>query len=340
MLCTDKPKGGERVVAGCCSKKFKVVVTDHPFPTKEIEIEMLSKVGAEPLFLKDDSEAAIIEAATDADAVMVTYAQITKNVIASLTKCRVIARIGIGVDNIDIREATLKGIKVTNVPDYCIDEVSDHAIALLLAAVRKIPQISNHVKEGNWDFDEFLPIPRLRGKILGIIGFGKVGRSTAKKGQALGLRVLAYDPYATGKNGEADEIVPLEKLLKESDFISIHCPLTVGTEKMINAQTLALVKPTAFLTNTARGGIIDEKDLFDALVQGRLAGAGLDVVGDEKGQSRNLISLPNVICTPHSAYYSEEATKELQVRATEEVVRALKGEAQRCLVNPEVLCRK
>lgn len=324
----------------CCNKKYKVVITDHPFPTEEIEINMLGKVGAFPVFLKDVSEDTIIENAKDADAIMVTYAPITKKVISALTKCKIISRYGIGVDNIDIAEATLKGIKVTNVPDYCIDEVADHSIALLLAAIRKIPQLNNCVKQGNWDYRSFIPMPRLCGKVLGVIGYGKIGRNVAKKAKVFGLRILAYDPYAANENNGADELVPLDVLLKESDFISIHCPLTVGTAKLINAETIKLMKPGVYIVNTARGGVIDEEALVEALKNGRIAGAALDVVVDEKDKSRELIGLPNVICTPHSAFYSEEAVQELQIRATEEVIYALKNEPQRSLVNPEVLCSR
>jgi D-3-phosphoglycerate dehydrogenase len=286
------------------------------------------------------SEDEIIALAQQADAVLNCYAKMTARVIEALKRCRIIARYGIGVDNVDLAAASKAGILVTNVPDYCIDEVSDHALALLLALARRIAAADGAVKAGAWDVVAHAGIRRLRGQTLGLLGFGKVGRALASKVQSLGMKVLAYDPYLQPelitRNGA--EAISLDRLLAEADAISIHVPLSPETRKLIGQRELARMKPAAFLINTSRGGIVDEEALAVALKEGRLGGAALDVLSVEPPPPDHpLRQAPNIILTPHLAFYSRESVIELQTKAAEEVARALKGEHPRSPVNSEVL---
>lgn len=320
--------------------RYKVVVTDHVFADLDIERSRLAEIGAELRQAAGTSESQIEEAARDADGLLVCYAKITRPLIQSLERCRVIARYGIGVDNIDLEAATEKGIPVANVPDYCLDEVSDHTVALLLACARQIPQLDCLVRKGVWDFKPRSPLFRLRGKVLGLLGLGKIARAVAEKARAFGLEVLAYDPYVTGE--EADKLgvslVGWEELLERSDFVSVHVPLTAETKGKLDRSAFQRMKPTAFLINTARGEVVDEIALQEALASGEIAGAGLDVVcGGEPSSGNPLLKMDSTILTPHAAFYSEESMRELRSRAVEEVVRGLTGQPLRSLVNRGVL---
>jgi D-3-phosphoglycerate dehydrogenase len=261
-------------------------------------------------------------------------------VIESLDKCRVISRYGIGVNNIDIPAATKKRIAVTYVPDYCIEEVSDHALALMLACTRKICQLNETVKKGKWDFKEQRPLYRLRGQTLGLVGFGKIPRRLAEKVRAFEFDILAYDPYldeATGAELNV-KLVGLERLLRESDIVSLHAPLTQDSQGMFGYEQFRIMKKEAFLINTARGGLIKEQDLVRALEEGQIAGAGLDLLASEDFDSQNpLARFENVILTPHVAFYSEQSVRDLQYKAVQEVVRILTGKAPKACLNPEVL---
>lgn len=323
--------------------KFKVAVTDYVFPNLEIERKELKKIGADLIESTDSDEESIIEAARDADAILNCYAELTPRVIESLEKCQIIARYGIGVNNVNMSTATKKGIIVTNVPDYCIEEVSDHALTLILACTRKICQLNKTVKNGKWDFKDYLPMYRIMGQTLGIIGFGKIPRRLVEKLAAYKLNILAYDPYVDKKIAKKYNVklVEFEELLKESDIISIHTPLTEKTLGMLGCDQFKIMKKTAYLINTARGGLIKDNDLAQALNEGEIAGAGLDVLEDENVNSHHpLLNLENVIITPHSAFYSEQALKDLQYKAVQEVIRVLTGENPKSCVNPEVFENK
>jgi D-3-phosphoglycerate dehydrogenase / 2-oxoglutarate reductase len=266
----------------------------------------------------------------------------TARVIEKLKRCKIIARYGIGVDNVDLAAATKAKILVTNVPDYCIDEVSDHALALLLALARRLTAADGAVKAGGWDVVAHAGIRRLRGQTLGLLGFGKIAKALASKVEPLGMKVLVYDPYLDpaliAQHGV--EAVSLDRLLAEADTVSIHVPLSPETRNIVGKRELARMKPTAFLINTSRGGIVDEQVIAVALKEGRLGGAALDVLSVEPPPADHpLRQAPNVILTPHLAFYSRESVIELQTKAAEEVARALKGEPPRCPVNPEVLTR-
>jgi D-3-phosphoglycerate dehydrogenase len=316
-----------------------VAVTDSVFPNLDPAREVLSKIDADLHLAADPKPETILGIAVDADAILTTYAQVTAEMIPQLRRCRIIGRFGIGVDNVDIPTATAKGIVVTRVPDYCLDEVSDHAMALLLAVVRKIPFLSARAHSGTWEMKAAVPIHRLRGTVLGLVAFGQIPQLMAPKAKSFGMRVVTYDPYVPqevlAKAGV--ERVEFNQLVEISDYISIHTPLTPATHHLFNADVFRRMKPTAYVINTARGPIIDEAALAEALDKKEIAGAALDVMEKEPTTRSPLFGRDNVIVTPHSSFYSEESLVDLQTKAAEEVVRVLSGQAPRNPVNPEAL---
>ena len=318
---------------------YLVAVADSVFPNLDPAREVLSTIGAELQLASDASPEAVLKVASGADALLVTYAKINGDMIRQMKKCRIISRFGIGVDNVDLDAATSAGIVVTKVPDYCIDEVSDHAMALLLAAARKIPMATEQVHSGTWKMPNFVPIHRLRGSVLGLVGFGRIPQLVAPKAKAFGLRVVAYDPFIP-KDVFAQagvEQVEFPQLLKMSDYVSIHTPLTPETKGLFNADAFKQMKRTAYVVNTARGPIVDEAALAAALDAGQIAGAALDVMTEEPPVNSPLIGNRKVILTPHTSFYSEESLVELQTKASQEVVSVLSGKPPRNPVNPDVL---
>ena len=322
--------------------QLQVAVSDSVFPNLEPARAVLSKIGAQLTLAEEPKPEAIMRVAKDADALFATYAKITAEMIRQMTRCRIISRFGIGVDNVDIPAATERGIVVTKVPDYCIDEVSDHTMALLLSAVRKIPFANSMVHAGRWEMPAVVPIHRLRGTVLGLMGFGRIPQLVAPKAQSFGIRVVSFDPYVPKDVFERAHVQSVEfsELLKISDYISIHSPLLPETQNLFNADAFRQMKPNAYLINTARGPIVDEAALAHALDAGQLAGAALDVMPKEPPSGSPLFGRPNVIITPHTSFYSEESLVDLQTKAAEEVVRVLKGEAPKNPVNPEALKAK
>ena len=318
-----------------------VAVSDSVFPNLDRARAVLSKVGAEVRLAADAKPETILDVARDADALLTTYAKITGDMIRQMKRCRIISRFGIGVDNVDIAAATEGKIVVTKVPDYCLDEVSDHAMALLLAAARKITLANKQVHAGRWEMPAVVPIHRLRGSVLGLVGFGRIPQLVAPKAKAFGMRVVASDPFIPKAVFDSAGVEGIEfaELVKISDFISIHSPLLPETKGMFNADLFRRMKPTAYLINTARGPIVDEKALADALDAKQLAGAALDVMPTEPPVNSPLLGRDNVIITPHTSFYSEESLVDLQTKAAEEVARVLTGQAPRNPVNPEVLQR-
>jgi D-3-phosphoglycerate dehydrogenase len=316
-----------------------VAVSDSVFPNLNPAGEVLSRVGAELLLAEAPTPQAIMQVARDADALLVTYAKVTAEMIGQMTRCRIIARFGIGVDNVDIAAATNASIVVTRVPDYCIDEVSDHTMALLLALARKIPFANSRAHRGRWEMPAVVPIHRLRGSVLGLVGFGKIPQLVAPKAKAFGLRVISYDPFVSAETMKraGAEKVDFSELVKVSDHISIHTPLVPETNHLFNADVFRRMKPTAHLINTARGSVVDEEALAQALDEGHLAGAALDVLSQEPPSTSPLFGRDNVILTPHMSFYSAESLIDLQSKAAEEVVRVLTGEAPRNPLNPEAL---
>lgn len=316
-----------------------VAVTDSVFPDLDPTREVLAKIGADLEIAKDPRPEAILQVVRDADAVLTTYAKLTGDLITKMTRCRVISRFGIGVDNVDIVSATESGIVVTRVPDYCLDEVSDHAMALLLSLVRKVPFLNARTQSGAWQMSAAIPIHRIRGATLGLVGFGRIPQLVAPKAHAFGMRVIAHDPYVSKDvlSRAGVEGVDFYELVKTSDCISIHAPLTSTTHHLFNADVFRQMKPTAYLVNTARGPIVDERALAEALDRRQLVGAALDVMENEPPTCSRLRGRDNVIITPHASFYSEESLVELQIKAAEEVVRVLSGESPQNPVNPEAL---
>jgi D-3-phosphoglycerate dehydrogenase len=307
-----------------------IAVTDSPFPSLAPAEVALAPLDPELRMARSPAEDDILAVARDADAILVTYAKLTGALLRQLTRCKAIGRFGLGVDNIDVKAAAELGITVTYVPDYCMHEVSDHAMALLLALARKIPRSNALVQAGRWDMPAVVPIHRLTGRVLGLVGFGNIPRALAPKAKAFGLRVVAHDPYAAPQllSAAGVEGLSFERLLEISDFVSIHAPLTPATRGLFNAEAFGRIKPGAFLINTARGPLVDEDALTAALDSGRLGGAALDVVAVEPPpKDSRLIGRDNVILTPHTGFYSVEALNELQTKCAADVARVLSGEA-------------
>lgn len=322
---------------------YKVLVTDYVWPSVEPERAVLARAGAELVVAPDGREDTLVALARDADGILTCFAQVTDRVLRAAPRCLVVGRYGVGVDNIAVNTATELGIAVTYVPDYCVEEVSDHVMALLLAWNRRILLFDTSVKTTGWGSVALdMPILRLRGKKLGIIGFGRIGRAVCRKALAFGFQVLASDPFlspeAVASHGA--KLVDMPTLLRESDFVSIHSPLTPETRNLIGRRELEMMKPTAFLINCARGPLIDEEALYHVLKSSKIAGAGLDVLVDPAPPpDYRLLKLPNVIVTPHVAFFSQEAVLELEERAAGEVARVLQGQMPDNLVNRDVLSR-
>jgi D-3-phosphoglycerate dehydrogenase len=316
-----------------------VAVADSVFPNLDLARAVVSRAGAELRMASQPTPEGIVAAAKDADALLVTYAKINADMIREMKKCKIISRFGIGVDNVDIEAATRQGIVVTKVPDYCIDEVSDHAMALLLSLVRKIPFSSARAHAGRWEMPAVTPIHRLRGTVLGLVGFGRIPQLVAPKAKAFGIRVMASDPYVPLNVMEQAGVGRLEfaELLKISDYISIHSPLLPETHHLFSDEVFRQMKPGSLIVNTSRGPVVDEAALARALDAKQLAGAALDVLEQEPPVSSPLFGRDNVILTPHTSFYSVESLEELQTKAAEEVVRVLSGQPPRNPVNPEAL---
>ena len=319
----------------------KVLITDYVWPSVEPEKAVLAAGGAEIIVAPSGDEDTLVELARDVDGILTCFAKVTERVVRAADKCVVIGRYGVGVDNIDVDTATELGIAVTYVPDYCIPEVSDHVMAMLLAWNRRIVFFDRATKTKGWGAEGLgMRIMRLEGKKLGIVGFGRIGRAVADRARAFGLQVLVADPFVTAGAAQNAGAVKMEllELLAESEFVTLHSPLIPQTQGMIGTNEFAQMRSDAFLINAARGGLIDEDALHTALTSGQIAGAGLDVLVDLDPPIDNRISqLENVIITPHTAFFSQEAVLELEERAAGEVISVFQGKMPDNLVNPAVL---
>ncbi|HAL9867587.1 TPA: C-terminal binding protein, partial [Escherichia coli] len=275
---------------------------------------------------------------SNADAIMVREATVSRPMIEAMQQCRVIVRYGVGVDNIDSQAAKEKGIYVANVPDYGSEDVAEHALALLLAATRRIATRNRDVRDGQWGIGQREPMFRLAGKILGVVGFGRISRCFVQKASGFGFkRILVVDPLLTDEQASQAGVtrVNLDTLCREADFISLHAPLTPDTHHLIGEAELAKMKPSAVLVNTSRGGLIDEQALINALLQKRIFAAGLDVFESEPLSAKSpLLQMDNTLCTDHTAWFTEESVVELQSKAAHEVRRAFEGEHPLNWVNP------
>lgn len=318
-----------------------VVILDCNFPSCAIEERIVAETGGRLLLGglngSDATEDEIVAAGRDADALIAQYAPLTASAIARLPHCRIIARYGIGVDNIDVGAATARGIWVTNVPGFCATELAEHTLALILSFARRLDRLDHAVRRGQWETIGVMgPTRRLSELTLGLVGFGRVGREVARRARAFGMRVLATAPHTTAETMATYEVekTSLDNLLARSDFISLHLPLGEETRHLIDARAFSRMKPSAYLINTARGAIVDEAALIAALREGRIAGAGLDVLEREPPAPDNpLLGLENVILTPHASYYSDDSLAQLQTGVAEEVVRVLRGERPHSPVN-------
>jgi D-3-phosphoglycerate dehydrogenase len=309
--------------------KTIIAITDSPFPSLDPAKQALAKLDPEYRMAKSPAAEDILAVARDADAVLVTYARLPGELLRELKRCKAIGRFGLGVDNIDLPAAKALGIAVNYVPDYCLREVSDHAMALLLALARKVPLSNKLVQSGRWEVPPITPLRRLEGQVLGLIGFGNIPRALAPKAKAFGLRVVTHDPYVQPEvlAKAAVEDASFDALLGMSDFISVHAPLSAATRGLVNAAAFAKMKKGALLINTARGPLIDEAALIAALDSGQLGGAALDVVASEPlAKDSPLLGRDNVIITPHTAFYSVEALEELQTKCASDVARVLSGD--------------
>lgn len=314
-----------------------IAVADSPFPTLDPARAALAQLDPELRIAKSAKAIDILAVARDADAVLVTYGQLDRNLIEQFERCKVIGRFGLGVDNIDLKAAHERGIAVTYVPDYCIREVSDHAMALLLSLVRKIPFSNEIVQRGRWEMPAVVPIHRLAGRVLGLIGFGNIPRALAPKAKAFGLTVVTHDPHVPIEILRKDGVegVSLDRLLAISDYVSMHAPLLPTTRGLLDAAAFAKMKRGALLVNTARGPLIDETALIAALDSGQLGGAALDVVAVEPlAKDSMLLGRDNLILTPHTGFYSIEALDELQTKCASDVARVLSGEKPVYPVHP------
>ncbi|MBN1298250.1 MAG: C-terminal binding protein [Actinobacteria bacterium] len=318
-------------------RRFKVVFTDYDYPDIEIEKLLLSKIDCDIISLQTFDENKLIEGCRDADALMVQYARITQKVLDSMNKCIIISRYGIDVDSVDIVFARSKGIMVCNVPDYCINEVADHALALILSLGRKVILLANSVRSGKWDLLEVgKPVFDFSTLSLGLIGFGKIPRNLYEKARNIFKEIKVYDPYITENDiaGQDLKIASFYDILGTCDFISIHCPLNENTRHMFSLREFQLIKPTAYIINTSRGGIINTPDLYQAIRSELIAGAALDVLETEPpGMDFELVRFDNVIITPHAGFYSERALEELKYKTALNVFKVLNGEESVNVVN-------
>jgi D-3-phosphoglycerate dehydrogenase len=315
----------------------KVVITDCDHGSIEEEKKEFGRIGAELILAQVKEEDDLIRTCKDADGLINQYALLTRRVLERLPNCKVVSRYGVGVDPVDLIAATDLGIIVANVPDYCMDEVSNQTISMILTLIRKTAFFDQKVKSGQWDFHSGIPIYRTRGKTLGLVGCGKIGLEVAKKISNFGVKVISFDPYLQ-KVPEGIELTDLDTLLKESDFISIHCPLNESTRHLIGQREFGKMEKNPILINTSRGPIIDENALIQALVKGQISGAGLDVLEKEPPDPQNpLLEMENVVLSPHVSFYSVESISELKRRTAENVSAVLLGKWPKSVVNREVM---
>lgn len=324
--------------------QYKVYISDYDYPDNEIEKSVLEPIGAEVIGLQCKTGGGLVEQAADADAILQQYAKITRATIEKLHRCKAICRYGIGVDIVDVKAAYEHGMVVTNVPDYALDEVADHSIALALMLVRRIPWYDRATRAGRWHWSESHgEIRRLRNSTWGLIGFGRIAQNIARKVKAFNFTIVSYDPYISEGYMATMGVrkVDLETLLSTADIIDIMCPHTHETEYMINEAALQKMKPTATLINCARGKIVDNRALYKALSEQWIASAAMDDTEEEPAKQEHwspeqnpLFGLENCFITPHVAYVSAESLAECRRIAAENARAVLLGETPPNLVTP------
>jgi D-3-phosphoglycerate dehydrogenase len=317
---------------------MKVLITDITWADTAIEDEVLARVGAETVLAETGEEDELVELVRDADAILTCFAHVTPRVIAAGNRLRVIGRYGVGTDNIAVEAATRRGLPVTNVPVYCTDEVAEHVLGMLLALVRGFALYDRAVRAGDWSLGVGLPTRRVAGSTLGVVGFGAIGQSVARKAQGLDMEVIAHDADAGRVRDAGVEPVALGELARRADAISVHVPLLDSTRHLVDAEFLGSMKPTAYLLNAARGAIVDLDALAQALADGTIAGAGIDVFEPERLPAGHpLLAQDRLLATPHTAFYSEESMRDLARQAAENVAAVLAGEQPAAVVNRDAL---
>ena len=311
-----------------------VPVTDYTFPTLEPEQTVLAEVGSIVQGYQCKTEAEVLEAVEGAQVVLTQFAPVTRRVLASLAQGATMVRYGVGVDNIDLHAAAELGVNVAYVPDYCTDEVADHTVAMMLTLLRRLPALDKGVRAGRWDGIQLArPLLPLDQVTVGLVGLGRIGRAVVERLRAFGCRFLVFDPYLTAEeaSGLGVTLSELEQVFQEADALSLHVPLTKKTQHFVSKKRLVLMKPSAVLVNTARGGLVDTRALAQVLAEGRLSGAALDVFEEEPLQADSpLREVDGLLLSPHLAWYSESALARLQRLAAEEARRAVLGEPLRC----------
>jgi len=316
-----------------------VVLSDDKTVSPEIRAEILEPAGVEIEILQEKTEDAVAAALEDAAGVIVDAGTpITERVLEGARNLKVVGRAGIGVDNVDVTAAAERGVTVVNVPDYCLDEVSTHALALLLSCVRSVPRYDRQTRAGGWDWEAGREMFRLRGRTLGLAGFGNIARRLASKVRTLGVDVIAYDPYVDASEmvDYGVEQVDFDGLLERSDYISVHLPLSSETEGLFDADAFAAMDDDAILVNTGRGGVVDESALSEALEKDVIGRAGLDVLEEEPPDPDNpLLASDDAVVTPHAGWYSEEARRELARSVAADVAAVLDGEEPTNPVDPD-----
>lgn len=328
------------------SERPKVVIADYDYGDVEIERAILEAAGARVVALQAKREEDLFTEVRDCAAIMNQYARIGAATIERMERCRVIARYGVGVDIVDVDAATAKGILVTNVRDYCTEEVADHAIALWLALARRLPDYDRATHRGIWRWQTGRPIHRLRGRVMGIVSFGRIGRAIGARARAFGVGLIAYDPFLAPEEAAAHgaRLVGKDELLAEADYLMMQAPMTPETRHFLSEPEFRRMKPHAIVVNTGRGPTIDNKALHRALSEGWIAAAGLDDPEEEPAKraawdpaDNQIFALPNVLVTPHAAYYSEESIRTARETAASEVARVLTGRPPLNPVNAEAL---
>jgi D-3-phosphoglycerate dehydrogenase len=313
-----------------------VLVTDSGWPSHEVESEVLAPLGARVVRSPGRDEATLLRHVADADALLVGTARIGPALLDAAPRLRIVARYGIGLDNVEVEEATRRGVVVTNAPGFCREEVAEHVLALLLCLARGVHLYDRAVRAGDWTRAGARTVRRVAGQTLGVVGFGAIGRTVAERAAGVGMRFIAYDPVADVRAAGA-EPVALDELARRADVVTLHTPLNEETRGLVNERFLSAMKPTAFLINTARGALVDQDALARALAEGRIAGAGLDTfVPEPLPAGHPLLECERALLTPHVAFYSEESVHDVRVRAARAVAEALAGERPAETVNSAV----